>query len=158
MLKTYNRQNSIEYAKIWAKKRNPIFFNFDSLGGDCTNYVSQCIFAGSKVMNYDTTNGWYYISPSSRSASWTSTEFLYKFLTTNTKNGPFGKNIPIEQASIGDIIQFGDEAKFYHSAIVVSTKDDIYLAAHTKDSYMRKLSSYNHPKTRCIHIEAIRLT
>lgn len=158
MIKTYNRQKTIEYARIWAKKRNPIFFDFDTLGGDCTNYVSQCIFAGSNIMNYSTTNGWYYISPSNRSASWTGTEFLYNFLTTNTKNGPFGKDIPIEQACIGDIIQFGNQTKFHHSAIVVSNTNDIYLAAHTQDSYMRKLSSYTHPRTRCIHIEGIRLT
>ena len=158
MLKIYNRERAIEYAKLWAKKRNPIYFNFDTLGGDCTNYVSQCIFAGSNVMNYDATHGWFYISPSNRSYSWTSTEFLYTFLTNNTKNGPFGKDIPVDIASIGDIIQFGNETKFYHSAIVVNTSNDIYVAAHTKDSYMRKLSSYNHLKVRCIHIEGIRLT
>ncbi len=47
----YNRQAAVEYAEKWAFKRNPAYLNFDSLGGDCTNYASQCIFAGAKVMN-----------------------------------------------------------------------------------------------------------
>lgn len=43
----YNRVAAVEYAQKWAFLRNPKFFNFDGLGGDCTNFVSQCIYAGS---------------------------------------------------------------------------------------------------------------
>ena len=44
-LREYNRENAVEYAKIWAYKRNPKYYNFDSVGGDCTSFVSQCLFA-----------------------------------------------------------------------------------------------------------------
>lgn len=48
----YNRQNVKEYAKKWAYLRNPQYYNYDNLGGDCTNFISQCIFAGAEHMNY----------------------------------------------------------------------------------------------------------
>lgn len=48
----YDRKKAVEYAQKWAYKRNPNYYNYDAIGGDCTNFVSQCIFAGSQVMNY----------------------------------------------------------------------------------------------------------
>lgn len=50
--KEYNRENAVKYAEKWAYSRNPRYYNFDSIGGDCTSFVSQCIFAGSNTMNY----------------------------------------------------------------------------------------------------------
>lgn len=47
--KEYNRENAIQYTKKWAYSRNPKYYDFDSIGGDCTNFVSQCIFAGSNT-------------------------------------------------------------------------------------------------------------
>ncbi len=44
-IKEYNRENAVEYAKIWAYKRNPKYYNFDPVGGDCTSFVSQCLYA-----------------------------------------------------------------------------------------------------------------
>ena len=75
----YNRQNAYEYSKEWAYKRNPKYYNFDSVGGDCTSFISQCIYAGSKVMNYSKQNGWYYINGNNKSPSWSGVEFLYNF-------------------------------------------------------------------------------
>lgn len=41
----YDRKKSIEYAKKWAYLRNPKYYNFDPVGGDCTSFASQCIYA-----------------------------------------------------------------------------------------------------------------
>ena len=61
-IKEYDRNSATEYAKKWAYLRNPKYYNFDPVGGDCTSFTSQCIYEGSKVMNYDKKNGWYYIN------------------------------------------------------------------------------------------------
>ena len=39
----YEREKAVQYAKKWAYGRNPEYFNFDPIGGDCTNFISQCI-------------------------------------------------------------------------------------------------------------------
>ena len=57
-VKEYNREKAVEYAIKWAYKRNPKYYNFDSVGGDCTSFISQCIYAGSGIMNYKKHIGW----------------------------------------------------------------------------------------------------
>ena len=79
----YQRDNVIKYAKEWAFSRNPKYYNFDPVGGDCTSFVSQCLFAGSGEMNYNLENGWFYNNGYDKSPSWSGVEFLYKFLTKN---------------------------------------------------------------------------
>ena len=52
MLTKYDRLLASDYAVKYALFRNPKFFNFDDLGGDCTNFCSQCLLAGSNnIMN-----------------------------------------------------------------------------------------------------------
>ena len=46
-LRPYDRQAAVAYAHRWAYLRNPAFYNFDKLGGDCTNFASQCLYAGA---------------------------------------------------------------------------------------------------------------
>ncbi|MBR2024561.1 MAG: amidase domain-containing protein, partial [Clostridia bacterium] len=57
-MKEYNRENAVKYARKYALMRNPLFFTFEGIGGNCTNFVSQCILAGSCVMNFTPTFGW----------------------------------------------------------------------------------------------------
>ena len=59
----YDRRAAVLYAHRWAYGRNPAFYDYEHLGGDCTNFASQCIYAGSGVMNFTPTFGWYYIDP-----------------------------------------------------------------------------------------------
>ena len=72
----YNRQKAVDYARRWALNRNPAFYDFQAIGGDCTNFASQCLYAGAEIMNYTPVTGWYYRSASDRTASWTDTEYL----------------------------------------------------------------------------------
>ena len=38
----YDRGKAVAYAHKWAFGRNPAYYNFDKIGGDCTNFTSQC--------------------------------------------------------------------------------------------------------------------
>lgn len=154
----YNRTLAFEYAEKWAFKRNPDFYNFDGQGGDCTNFASQCLFAGSKVMNYTPVLGWYYSSPSDRSPSWSGVEYLYNFLTSNQKAGPYAIETDRNGIEQGDLVQLGNsENHFYHTPVVVKVDpQEIFLAAHTFDAFMRPLSSYFYDQIRFIHISGVR--
>ena len=154
----YNRQAAFEYAKKWAFKRNPQFYNFNAIGGDCTNFASQCIYAGAGVMNYTPTFGWYYSSLNDRAPSWTGVEYLYNFLVNNDGVGPFAEEVSLEKLEVGDIVQLGTQAfDFYHSPVVVRIANgQIYVAAHTYDAFNKPLSSYNSAKLRGIHILGVR--
>ena len=152
----YNREVVYEYAKKWAYGRNPKYYNFDPVGGDCTNFVSQCIYAGCKQMNYNRINGWYYINGNNKSPSWTGVEFLYKFLTTNNNLGPKGEETTIDKLEIGDVVQLSFNGQmFSHSLIVVengTNTNNTLIAAHTYDIFGKSVSEYGYEKYRCIHI------
>ncbi len=154
----YNREQVTEYAKTWALLRNRAFMNFDKMGGDCTNFASQCIYAGSRVMNYTPIFGWYYKSSNDRTPSWSGVQYLFNFLTTNKEAGPYAEQVDVSSLKVGDIVQLGNaENHFYHSPVVVDiTEQDIFIAAHTYDAYMRPLSSYFYSTIRYLHIKGVR--
>lgn len=103
--KSYARNSAINYARKWALSRNPKYYNFDPVGGDCTSFVSQCLFAGSQKMNYNHENGWYYNNGYDKSPSWSGVEYLYKFLISNKSYGPRGKEVSQNEIEAGDIAQ-----------------------------------------------------
>ena len=153
----YNREAVYEYAKKWVYGRNPKYYNFDPVGGDCTNFVSQCIYAGCKQMNYNRNNGWYYINGNNKSPSWTGVEFLYSFLATNNNLGPKGEETTIDKLGIGDVVQLSFNGHiFSHSLIVVengTNTNNTLIAAHTYDIFGKSVSEYGYEKYRCIHIK-----
>ncbi|GAE88597.1 hypothetical protein JCM21531_2050 [Acetivibrio straminisolvens JCM 21531] len=101
VIQPYNRAKAVEYAHRWAFGRNPKYFNFDKLGGDCTNFASQVLFAGSNVMNFTPTYGWYYIDANRRTPSWTGVNYLYNFLVNNKGAGPYAVQSDVKDIQPG---------------------------------------------------------
>lgn len=154
----YNRSKAAAYAEKWAFSRNPRYISFDGMGGDCTSFISQCIYAGSGIMNYTPVTGWYYNSASDRSASWSGVPYLYRFLTANQSVGPFAQVSNPASMQIGDVIQLGDEnGKWYHSLLVTGgISGDLLVSTHTFDAHLRPLSTYTYAHARYLHIEGVR--
>lgn len=154
----YNRTAVVEYAKKWAFLRNPKYYNFDTIGGDCTNFVSQCIYAGNQKMNYEKDFGWYYIDGNRKSPSWSGVEYLYQFLIRNKGIGPRAIETTQDKVERGDIVQLSfDGRKFVHSCVIVNienkfTLQEIKIASHTFDSFNKAVSEYDFQKIRWLHI------
>ena len=159
--KEYQREKALEYAKKWSFKRNPKYYNFDPVGGDCTSFISQCIYEGSKIMNYNK-YGWYYRNGNDKSPSWSGVEYLHKFLTQNKGVGPYGEETGIESTQIGDIVQLSFDGKTFGHSLLIIQKDKnhdinkILIATHTQDEYGKSIGSYTFQKIRFIHINGVR--
>lgn len=159
----YNRRAAVAYAKRWALSRNPMYYDYSNIGGDCTNFASQVVYAGTGVMNYNIDNGWYYIDANNKSSSWTGVEFFYNFMTSNDGIGPFAVERDLNYLLPGDIIQLGDQNKnFYHTVILTDIIRGprnrlYYVVAHSNDSYQRNLFSYEFETYRGIHILGARI-
>ena len=160
----YDRRLAVEYARQWAFRRNPVYYNFEKIGGDCTNFASQCLFAGIGVMNYEKDIGWYYRSIDDRAAAWSGVEYFFNFLIGNQEGigdgaGPFAETVELNELQIGDFIQLGRATgDFYHTPVVVGFDGgEPLLAAHTYDAFNRKLSSYSFDKLRCLHVLGARV-
>lgn len=158
----YNRESAVAYAHEWAYKRNPSYLDFSNMGGDCTNFISQCLFNGCKTMNGKKITGWYYFNSYNRTASWTGVMYLYNFLTENKGIGPFAKEVPVSEIQFGDIIQLSfDGVAFRHSLLVVEkgkvpSLNNIKIATHTFDRDYYPVQNYLSKKYRCLHIEGYR--
>ena len=153
----YDRAAAVAYARRWAMGRNPAYYDFSELGGDCTNFVSQCLFAGAGVMNYTPETGWFYRSLSSRAPAWTGVRCLYRFLTQNDSVGPYARVISQEEVQPGAVIQLCNAAgDCYHTLLVTATAPEILVAAHTNNALDRPLWSYGAAELRCLHIAGVR--
>ena len=160
----YYREQAVQYANYWAYRRNPNYYSFDQLGGDCTNFVSQAIYYAAGVMNYTPTYGWYYISLNNRSPSWTGVPYFWDFFTTNKGPGPFGHEVELRQVQPGDVIQMAikDPDTFGHTVLVTDLlsenpdPDSIIIAAHDRDSAFRPISTYSYHMIRALHIDGVR--
>lgn len=164
--KPYNRERAVKYAKRWALERNPLFIDFTEIGGNCTNFVSQAILAGSCTMNYTPDFGWYYVNESDRAPAWSGVEFLYDFLTgapafieKNGGIGPFAVEVERERVEIGDVAQYANTGgDWYHTVMITGFDgEEILVSAQSNDALDRPISSYNFASVRFLHLSGVRV-
>lgn len=164
--KPYNRERAVEYARRWALSRNPLFYDFTGGGGNCTNFVSQCLLSGSLNMNPDQPFGWYYISVDDRAPAWTGVREFYEFmcgvddfLPKSERIGPFCTVVSRENVEVGDVVQLGNSrGSFYHTLIVTGFRDnDILISAQSNDALDRPLSTYNYAMARFLHVDGVNI-
>ena len=160
--KPYNREAAVAYAHRWAYGRNPRYYDYEEIGGDCTNFASQCVYAGSGIMNFTPDFGWYYINANQKAPAWTGVEFFYNFMTRPEPSvGPFAVETGPEEMMPGDVIQLSfNGERFSHTPVVVAADhprdlSEILIAAHSYDSDNRPLSTYNYEGIRFLHIVGV---
>lgn len=139
----YDRSKAKQYADTWWNEANPNFIHFDV---DCTNFVSQCLYAGNAPMHYTgkRDQGWWYVDSNNQekwSFSWSVSHSLYWYLNTSSSYLKAERVNSPEQLTIGDVIIYdwdGNE-NYQHSAIVADVdKNGMPLVnAHTANSKHR---------------------
>ena len=132
-LKRYNRQKAIDYARKWALDRNSVYHDYENYGGDCTNFISQCLRAGEIPFDEsgsDSTKKWYWYSDAKRTPSWTSAKPFVTYLIGNNKQGT--KNYGVyatfcryEELELGDLVQKRINGVLTHTMIVTSKVFDV---------------------------------
>ena len=161
----YDRMAAVRYAHQLAYGRNPAFYDYEYIGGDCTNFASQCVYAGSREMNYTKDLGWYYINANNKAPAWTGVEYFYNFMTRKEPTaGPVAQESSISQVEPGDVIQLSfDGEGWNHSPVVVRLLHqpalqpaDVLIAAHSYDADNRPLSSYDYRAVRFLHFIGVR--
>ncbi|MCM3748427.1 amidase domain-containing protein [Paenibacillus pasadenensis] len=126
----YRRELAAAYADQWWKDPNPAYEEFDV---NCTNYVSQCVFAGEAPMNYTgkRESGWWYKGRSGGqelwSYSWAVSNSLQMYLSFPRSSGM--RATAVESAaelSLGDVIAYdwNGDGRFQHTTIVTAFDGD----------------------------------
>ncbi|MFD2673571.1 amidase domain-containing protein [Marinicrinis sediminis] len=140
---TYDRDKVRQYADQYWQRPNPSFRYFDE---DCTNFVSQCLYAGGVPINYTgrRERGWWYRSnkgSGSWSFSWTVAQSLHLYLSAK-RSQPLARRVErADQLEIGDCILYdwNGDGRFQHATIVTAKdKQGMPLVnAHTTNSKRR---------------------
>lgn len=122
----YRRDLAAAYADRWWNEGNPAFELFDV---NCTNYVSQCIFAGNAPMNYTgrRESGWWYKgragSRENWSYSWAVANAMSVYLSAARKSGLRAELVSsADELQLGDVIAYdwGGDGRFQHTTIVTA--------------------------------------
>lgn len=132
---SYKGLNAVNYALNYAITPNPLYRYFPEIGdggGDCSNFISQCLHAGSAPFDYGTSAPWWYnnkgtlnVNDDAWSISWAVAHSLYWTLKIRGAKKLKGiKGIEVDNISmleLGDIIQYENyRGIIYHSAIITS--------------------------------------
>ena len=145
----FSREKCVEYALKYAYTYNDKFYNFTYLGGDCTNFVSQCMFYGGFNMNYSAF-GWYYSSLNNRAPAWSGVNEFWDFAINNkSEQGVKLKPCELNELEIGDVIQLYNGVRYYHNLLVTEVGQEIKVTAHDNNVRNFPLRFYNYSGLRC---------
>jgi len=126
----YQREEAVAYAERWWNEPNPAYENFEV---NCTNYVSQCLFAGGAPMNYTgrRSSGWWYKGYSGSdeqwSFSWAVAGGLKLYLSADRVYGLRAESVDDpRELRLGDVICYDWEGngRVGHSTIVTAKTPD----------------------------------
>lgn len=158
-LLAYDRQSAVAYAHRWAYGRNPNYYDYSEIGGDCTNFASQCLYVGMGIMNFEPVYGWYYRTPNDKAPAWTGVPYFWRFLTrTEESPGPVAVEAALSDCLPGDFLQLDlTGTRYAHTPIIVSmgdppTERNTLVAAHSNDADYRPLDTYTFRSVRFLHI------
>ncbi|MBN2982077.1 amidase domain-containing protein [Cohnella algarum] len=145
----YRREEAVAYAERWWDRPNPAFENFDV---NCTNYVSQCLFAGGAPMNYTgrRETGWWYKGRSGGqelwSFSWAVANSLQHYLSAPRAFGLRAEAVDSpRQLQLGDVICYDWDGNggYQHNTIVTAfTPDGMPLVNANTVSSRRRYWDY----------------
>lgn len=142
---SYDREAARAYADRYWNEANPEFLAFDV---DCTNYVSQCLYAGGAPMDYTgiRESGWWYRGRSGNrelwSFSWSVAHALNWYLSARRSEGLRAEVVHSPQElTVGDVIcyDFDGDGRFDHTTIVTGADGAgmPLVNAHTSNSRNR---------------------
>ena len=134
-INNYSRNDAVRYAKTYAINPNPAYRYFsvhEVGGGDCSNFISQCLYAGGAKMDFSSNWPWWYkrgnlnnYNGDTWSMSWTVAHSLYWTLKSRGALPLSGiKATEVSDVSmldLGDLIQYEEEiGRIIHSAIITA--------------------------------------
>lgn len=161
-LSGYSASDAAEYAVKWGEDKNSVYPNYGLSGGDCTNFVSQCIYAGGLSMKgssasagtVESTSDWYCIYIKSTlgirkyavTTSWIRVSDFNTFLSSLvSKSTETTLSSLISACSAGDVVQLADKTTGtpYHS-IIINAKDTstAYFCGHTSNRSNANVKEY----------------
>lgn len=147
MFYEYDRIGAVQYARRWSLDRNSKFQDYEDWGGNCTNYISQCVNAGGVPMDPYGGNlmkKWYWYNDLNRTPSWTGAECFFEYFTCNNNEdtdnfGVYASEVSYDELQLGDVVQLIKDGKAYHTMIITK----ILLNGYKVYDYLISQNTYD---------------
>ena len=137
-LSAYNRDKAYNYAKkYWSNYNTPTYANYNPDGGDCANFVSQCLIAGGLNL----------VKMCGSGAAWGkggTVPNVSAMRTCLTNNGWVATSKIPSNFKKGDVILYPG-----HAVIAVSDYPHVTYAAHNNDRWAAQV--YYNPTPTFFH-------
>lgn len=145
----YDATAAVAYARQHGTSYNPAYPNLTLMGGDCTNFVSQCLCAGGLSMNgaptidgrVSSTTKWFCswaIDYWGYTTSWVSSpDFFEYWLPRSHFWSVFTISSLISHAEAGSVVQLrsAETGQPYHAIFITSVNGDTATyAGHTRNT------------------------
>lgn len=156
----YNREAAVAYADSWVGIRNEDWADFTGQGGNCQNFVSQCLYAGGIPRDISGKEAWSWKKEDSNlpendwdTLSWINVEAFRNYTALNRGYGLAAQpDAPYLCGEPGDIIQMGFQERWSHTVLisrVVTDREghtvDYLIHSNTADLKNVPVSAYSLP-------------
>ena len=155
----YERDSAVAYASEWIGKRNQEWSDFTGRGGNCQNFVSQCLLAGGIPIDIEGEPIWKWFGEDlnerndceGNSSSWISVNGFYQYASTNRGYGLSAvPDAPYQEGVPGDILQMGFPGNWNHVVLiseVIQGEDGHFIdyLVHSNTSDLRNFPASAYP-------------
>ncbi len=165
----YDREAAVAYAEQWVGQRNEEWPDYAPYGGNCQNFVSQCLYAGGIPMDVRSPGvwKWYSSTPNAlanqqgRSPSWSAVKDFLDYVEVNGQHGLVAlADAPYYSGEVGDVIHLAaEEGDWKHTVLITSVLKneagetcDYLIHSNTADLKNFPVSIYPYPRQLLIKI------
>lgn len=144
----YNRTAAKNYAHAyWNSPNTSAWCDYTNNGGDCTNFVSQCLYAGGWTKqngSYCSNSVWYHngagycwntSTVKNYSCSWTQANNMYSYLSNSSR--VYQASYPLSYYQIGDVVQLLSGSNAFHTMLITKKEgtSTLYVTYRTATGY-----------------------
>ena len=159
---SYSFSNAVTYAQRYYNTYNSSYPDWTSYGGDCANFISQCLYAGGKSMvgtpgtstAAQNWSNWFSSGSSCNtskvSSTWRGANAFKSYWKNNASSYSTFSSVGSSSYSYGytgDAVSLlNSNGSAYHTLMIVGydyTNKDFIVAAHTYNTKTAKLSNYS---------------
>lgn len=158
---SYSSSDAVTYAEKYYSSYNSSYPDWTTEGGDCANFISQCLYAGGKSMKgtpgtssaADSWSNWFSkgssLNTKNVSSTWRGANAFKSYWQSNASGYSTFQSVGTESYNYGfkgDAVSLlNSNGSAYHTMIIVGydpANKDFILAAHTGNTKTAKLSNY----------------
>ena len=154
----YNIAAAVNYSNTYWSNYNPAYYNYTSLGGDCANFVSQCLHAGGMPMHYGaaySSTCWFYTTSSNRSGSWTGAKESWYYWMTYRGYGIVSPNNSQVWAGCPVYVDWTNDGVIDHAYFCIgrNSSGTAIINSHTENQYHIKWNyGYSYSKYYTVQV------